>query len=268
MHRQSAVAAGTGKTRELVARIVNVLATGGSRVDQVLAVTFTEKEAGELKLRLREGLERARHDLTGSGADRRDDPAARLRYIEDAVAHLEEARVCRIHGFCADLLHERPVEADVDPQFDVLAEVERTFGQAFDTWLQQTLAHPPEGLRRALRRRSASGFGEQASKERPTERLKKAATDLTEWRDFPAPWRRKTFERKAVIDQIVAPVIDFAELVERVSNRRSDRLYLDVRPAPVSGARDPYTRPAAAPPARLRRDRGVVGRAGGKSQLH
>jgi len=223
-------AAGTGKTSELVTRIVNVLATGGARVDQMLAVTFTEKAAGELKLRLREGLERARHELTGSGDRRDNDHAARLRNIEHAIAHLEEAQVSTIHGFCADLLHERPVEAGVDPQFDVLAEAERTFGQAFDAWLQQTLADPPDGVRRALRRRSTGGFGEQASTERPTERLKKAATDLTEWRDFPAPWRRETFERKAIIDQIVAHLIDFAELVDQVSNRRSDRLYLDVRP--------------------------------------
>ena len=236
-------AAGTGKTSELVTRIVNVLATGGARVDQMLAVTFTEKAAGELKLRLREGLERACHDL-GARASRSshlgrrspgdrgdDDRPPRLRNIEHAIAHLEEAQVSTIHGFCADLLHERPVEAGVDPQFDVLAETERTFGQAFDAWLQQTLADPPDGVRRALRRRSAGGFGEQAVKERPTERLRKAATDLTEWRDFPAPWRRETFERKAIIDQIVAHLIDFAELVDRVSNRRSDRLYLDVRPA-------------------------------------
>ena len=225
-------AAGTGKTSELVTRVVNVLATGGARVDQMLAVTFTEKAAGELKLRLREGLERARHDgrIASLGATR-DVRHRRLRNIEHAIAHLEEAQVSTIHGFCADLLHERPVEAGVDPQFDVLAEVERTFGQAFDAWLQQTLAAPPDGVRRALRRRSAGGFGEQDAKERPTERLRKAATDLTEWRDFPAPWRRETFERKVIIDQIVAHVIDFAELVDRVSNRRGDRLYLDARPA-------------------------------------
>ena len=106
-------AAGTGKTSELVTRIVNVLATGGARVDLMLAVTFTEKAAGELKLRLREGLERARHELTGSGDRRDNDHAARLRNIEHAIAHLEEAQVSTIHGFCADLLHERPVEAGV-----------------------------------------------------------------------------------------------------------------------------------------------------------
>ena len=226
-------AAGTGKTSELVTRIVNVLATGGARVDQMLAVTFTEKAAGELKLRLREDLERARHELVAAADPAAANRPARLSNIEHAIAHLEEAQVSTIHGFCADLLHERPVEAEVDPRFDVLpdAEAARTFGQAFDGWLQTTLDDPPEGVRRALERRSAGGFGEQENKERPTERLRKAASALAEWRDFPAPWRRETFERKAIIDQIVAHLVDFAELTDRVSNRRSDRLYLDVRPA-------------------------------------
>ena len=57
-------AAGTGKTTELVHRIVNVLAEERAQVDQIVAVTFTEKAAGELKLRLREGLEKARQDLS------------------------------------------------------------------------------------------------------------------------------------------------------------------------------------------------------------
>ena len=242
-------AAGTGKTSELVARIVNVLAAGGARVDQMLAVTFTEKAAGELKLRLREGLERARLDpMTGAGA-RAGDHTARLRNIEHAIAHLEEAQVSTIHGFCADLLHERPVEAGVDPQFDVLAEAERTFGQAFDVWLQRTLGNPPDGVRRALRRRSAGGFGEQDSGERPTERLRKAATDLTEWRDFPTPWRRETFERKAIIDQIVAHLIDFAELV-RPGVESARRPAISGCPArPAGGARDSDTRRATPPPA-------------------
>ena len=50
-------AAGTGKTTELVTRIVRVLATDRAKIDGIVAVTFTEKAAGELKLRLREALE-------------------------------------------------------------------------------------------------------------------------------------------------------------------------------------------------------------------
>ena len=41
-------AAGTGKTTELVNRIVAVLRSGLARVDQIVAVTFTHKAAGEL----------------------------------------------------------------------------------------------------------------------------------------------------------------------------------------------------------------------------
>lgn len=48
-------AAGTGKTTELVNRIVAVLAEGLARVKEVVAVTFTDKAAGELRLRLRSG---------------------------------------------------------------------------------------------------------------------------------------------------------------------------------------------------------------------
>ena len=220
-------AAGTGKTSELVTRIVNVLAAGAARVGEILAVTFTEKAAGELKLRLREGLEHARHAPPGAPAG---GGAAHAQNVEHAIAHLEEAQVSTIHGFCADLLRERPVEAGVDPRFEVLADPAPVFGQAFDAWLQQTLTDPPEGLRRALSRRSAGGFGEPGAKERPTERLLTAAKNLAEWRDFQTPWRRERFDRPAIIDRIVAHLIDFAELAERVTNRR-DRLYLDVGPA-------------------------------------
>ena len=56
-------AAGTGKTTELVRRIVRVIQTGRAEVTGIVAVTFTEKAAGELKLRLREALEEARGEI-------------------------------------------------------------------------------------------------------------------------------------------------------------------------------------------------------------
>ena len=63
-------AAGTGKTTELVKRVVRLIETGRARaIDQIVAVTFSEKAAGELKLRLREELERARFEVGASGSD-------------------------------------------------------------------------------------------------------------------------------------------------------------------------------------------------------
>ena len=56
-------AAGTGKTTELVARIVRLVATGRAKIHEIVAVTFTEKAAGELKLRIRTELEKARGEI-------------------------------------------------------------------------------------------------------------------------------------------------------------------------------------------------------------
>src|SRR5215470_3178444 len=107
-------AAGTGKTTELVHRIISTLGSGRTTVDRIVAVTFTEKAAGELKLRLREDLEKAR---AAAGANQ-----ARRTNLEAALAHLEEARAGTIHSFCTDVLRERPMEAGIDPQFELLDE--------------------------------------------------------------------------------------------------------------------------------------------------
>src|SRR5439155_20176317 len=78
-------AAGTGKTTELVHRIVAVLRAGRATVNRIVGVTFTEKAAGELKLRVREGLERARHEAPAGSVER--------LHLEAALARLEEAWV-------------------------------------------------------------------------------------------------------------------------------------------------------------------------------
>src|SRR5215212_5509246 len=75
-------AAGTGKTTELVGRIVRILAEGRTTVDKIVAVTFTEKAAGELKLRLRERLDRERTAIADDGA---------RRLLDAALTRLEEA---------------------------------------------------------------------------------------------------------------------------------------------------------------------------------
>jgi ATP-dependent helicase/nuclease subunit A len=200
-------AAGTGKTTELVGRIVTILAEGRAKVGEIVAVTFTEKAAGELKLRLRERLDVERtlalHDRVRRGR------------LDEALTALEEAHIGTIHAFCADLLRERPVEAGVDPLFQVLTEpaAERLFEEAFGRWLQDTLAAPGEGVRRALRR---SAFG---GNEGPVDRLRNAAYELTQWRDFTAPWARPDFERAAEIDAILPVLHELSDLTRRPASR-------------------------------------------------
>ncbi|HXH07404.1 MAG TPA: UvrD-helicase domain-containing protein [Vicinamibacterales bacterium] len=218
-------AAGTGKTTELVNRIVRTVERGLARIQEIVAVTFTEKAAGELKLRLREELERARRAVS--------DVSARDR-LTAALAHLEEAHVNTIHGFCGEILRERPVEAHVDPLFVTLDEgqAERLLDEAFDWWLQRQLEDPPPGLRRALRRSPTPGLawsGDETGAA-PIERLRRAARRLAEWREFTSPWERPAYDRERDIDALVARLHALAELTRGPSWDR-DRLYADTAEA-------------------------------------
>jgi len=217
-------AAGTGKTTELVKRIVRLVHTGRASVDQIVAVTFSEKAAGELKLRLREELERARL-VPGLSAE----DAGRL---ERAVQRFEEAHVSTIHGFCADLLRERPVEARLDPSFVVLTEGQagRIFDEAFTEWIQRELDDPGEGVRRSLRRITTRNFGQDVDEDAPIARLRRAGLDLVEWRDHPAPWQRPAgFDRSAQIDHLLDAIGTFSQISQLPANAR-DPLHRDTEP--------------------------------------
>ena len=194
-------AAGTGKTTELVARIV-ALVRRGYGLERILAVTFTDKAAGEMKLRLRAELEKARTAANGVEHER----------FTFALARLEVAQIGTIHSLCGDLLRERPIEARVDPLFDVAAgdAAERLFDQAFDAWFQRIVGDPPEGIRRMLRRK---GRGRDAPGQRQV--LRDAGRALSEHRDFDGPWRRDPFERRAAIDRVMVKIGEIATLSAR-----------------------------------------------------
>jgi len=144
---------------------------------------FTDLAAGEMKLRLRGELEAARAEAS---------PEEQAR-LTAALGKLEAAPIGTIHSFCADLLRERPVEARVDPVFEVAANEaqERLFDQAFESWFQRVVADPPEGVRRLLRRKV------RPSDTPPRELLRQAGRDLVEHRDFDGAWRRDAFDRAA-----------------------------------------------------------------------
>ncbi|MFP4436968.1 MAG: UvrD-helicase domain-containing protein [Chloroflexaceae bacterium] len=107
--------AGSGKTRVLVERYLRLLVDTDSDTDRdILAITFTEKAAREMRDRVRATVEqRAR-------AAARTERAA----WEERRAAIEAARIGTIHSFCATLLRAHPAETGLDPHFGVLDEVE------------------------------------------------------------------------------------------------------------------------------------------------
>ena len=136
--------AGTGKTSVLLQRLLTVIRTGRSRLERIAAITFTEKAATELRIRLRTEIDTALNTPL-SGEEQHNLRAARLQ--------LERASILTVHAFCALLLRERPLEARVDPNFSVLDGVGRRVvqDQTWRDWLAQEMESGPDSLKTAIR---------------------------------------------------------------------------------------------------------------------
>jgi ATP-dependent helicase/nuclease subunit A len=133
--------AGTGKTTLLINRILE-LVRNGSPLDKLAAITFTEKAAGELKLRLRDRIE---DEYAGaSGAER--------GLWQKARRELDRAQISTIHAFAAGILRMRPVEAGVDPDFEMLDELggELFFDEIWEEWFSRQIEGEADTPRRAL----------------------------------------------------------------------------------------------------------------------
>ena len=104
---------GSGKTTVLVERYLHILRENPHlNIDQIVAITFTNRAANEMRERLREQLNLI---LQTASADER-------RLWLNYKRTLDGAVITTIHGFCARLLREFPVEARIDPQFLLLDE--------------------------------------------------------------------------------------------------------------------------------------------------
>lgn len=138
--------AGTGKTTVLVERIVEVLRSGRATVDQLAVITFAEKAAAELAVRVRERLEELATDA--------DTPTDQQQRLRQATRDLYRARIETIHAFAANLLRERPAEAGLDPEFAVLDGLAGglAFDEAFEAWQAKLLGEDHPEIVRALNR--------------------------------------------------------------------------------------------------------------------
>jgi ATP-dependent helicase/nuclease subunit A len=118
--------AGTGKTSVLVTRYVNLLKAGAEPAN-ILAMTFTRKAAAEMR-------ERIVRELRESAARSEFD---RARWL-DLRDHFGEIAISTIDAFCLSLLREFPLEADIDPGFDIADETEipRLVEEALDRSLR------------------------------------------------------------------------------------------------------------------------------------
>ncbi len=149
--------AGTGKTTLLVNRLLHALLREPHpfRLTEMLALTFTNKAANEMKGRLREGLQellKACQSLTL----KKDYENARLKKFQEqyhvstehikekvtaALNDLEKAHLATLHSFAAHVLRLYPLESGVDPHFqeDDGTKFSEIFSEAWNRWLDEAL---------------------------------------------------------------------------------------------------------------------------------
>ena len=112
--------AGSGKTAVMAERCVEAVLQDGVPVGSILALTFTEKAAGELR-------DRVRRRFLALGE-------------EEHAREVDAGWIGTIHGFCARVLRSRPLAAGLDPRFEVLDEgaadrlARDAYDRAFEDW--------------------------------------------------------------------------------------------------------------------------------------
>src|SRR5437763_1199666 len=118
---------GSGKTTVLVERFRRLVSEAGIPASRILAITFTEKAATNMKQKLAVAV--------------RDRPEYRRQ--------LERAYVSTVHGFCMRLLRENAIFAGIDPEFRVLDErqADTLLRVAVNEALDQLFAEDPERMR-------------------------------------------------------------------------------------------------------------------------
>ena len=121
--------AGTGKTKVLIDRLLNLLLTG-TAPESILCITFTKAAAIEMQNRLTtklqewailddESLQKDLENLTNQSISKETHALARqlLFHVIDTPGGI---RIQTIHSFCQSLLQRFPLEAAIDPSFTLL----------------------------------------------------------------------------------------------------------------------------------------------------
>jgi len=103
--------AGSGKTLSLVGRYLHLLEQGYP-IRSILAITFTEKAAREMRTRIRDSISRVSADVA------QDKNSSFIIH----PSSFDSARIGTIHSLCAEILRSHPAEAGLDPAFEVIEE--------------------------------------------------------------------------------------------------------------------------------------------------
>jgi ATP-dependent helicase/nuclease subunit A len=176
---------GSGKTAVLV-EYFRRLAHAGADPLRVLAITFTEKAAGNMRAKLAEAFQ--------------EQP--------QMLAKLERAWVSTIHGFCTRVLHENAVSAGIDPEFSI-ADANRAWRmqrQCMDDAMNALLAANPAATRALMKGLASADLGEAALS--AYDAMRCAGVRVEDLANFPCPQGVSMAEVCAALEELRGAPLD------------------------------------------------------------
>lgn len=148
-HTSVVANAGSGKTRALVGRYVNIIKEEAKKesddsknkpaeiVDRIAAITFTRKAAAEMKAKVAKKIEEA---VAVASEDESQEKTK--NYLENVRKNISRARITTIHGFCSRILRDSPIESGLPPGFaeaddiEIIRMREEAIFAVLETWLE------------------------------------------------------------------------------------------------------------------------------------
>lgn len=107
--------AGTGKTRTIIELYFDLLYAKHYDVKNILAITFTEKAANEMKERIKKKI----HEMSNAKEN------VNMPYLNMLQKRVNYAWISTMHAFCSRILREFPLQSGIDPMFEVITESEK-----------------------------------------------------------------------------------------------------------------------------------------------
>lgn len=171
--------AGSGKTKVLADRFLYILKYGNAKTqnpslsflsavnkikleaDSILAITFTRKAAAEIKSRVQQRILDETKVLGESeerGSNVPKDQSLREAFWHKQLAALEHAQISTIHSLCSRILKENPVEAGLDPNFNIAEDFDKQefIRKCLNDYLRSEIGKGNEDLQKLL---AIYGFG-------------------------------------------------------------------------------------------------------------
>ena len=184
--------AGSGKTRVLTRRIAHLLAQGGARPGEILAITFTNKAAAEMRERV--------VDLVG--------PAARAMWVST------------FHSACVRILRRESGRLGIASSFSIYdsADSQRLIGMVIRDLGLDSKRHTPRGMAAAISSLKNELIDADAAASRAMNDAERLVADV--YRNYDARLRRaNAFDFDDLIGSTVAVLQLFPDVAEHYHRR-------------------------------------------------